>query len=1302
MSTAAKRHMAHPDRRSNRMRLAKLTVAGFKSFADQTEFHFDEPVIGIVGPNGCGKSNVVDALKWVLGERSAKSLRGSAMLDVIFAGSASRRPMGGASVTLTFENPVETHDELDAAGKPVVIKRRSLHVDTEIVDVTRRLFSDGKSEYLINGHKVRLRDIKDLFLDTGIGTNAYSIIEQGKVDAMLLANPVERRLILEEAAGIAKFRTRKVESARKLEHAERNLLLVREQLSNTERRLRIVRGQAEKAQRYSDLDVRRRDLMRHVFLERFHENSRNLHGLTSQIADANTERNRVQSEVGQLEEVKQQAEIERHRIQEEQHAQEQKRLELQSTETQARQRAELTSRNLEEAVQQLDQEETRINEHLESLTGLAEQLESAESNVGALTTSVSEAERIAAEAEERRTQTTEKAASSRADVNRLRDSTARLERDIVGAEGQLISVSEREKALKEQIDRLEQRATPFAREAEQHRVDLVRTLTSKASASDQLTRLESMQQAHAAHSAQLDDRQTTLLETLGSHREERSALRSREHLLQGLQKEREGLGEAVRVVLERPDRFQGVHGLLGDLIETDREHADLVECALGDDLQALLVDETVGIDGLLDEMRSLDGRIVLLPVHSPDSPDNAPLPGAPGATPMLSMIRASGAAMEVCRRLLRNTWLVDSLETANRFAAGQLKGARFVTHDGERLDRDHRLVIAPTAREDAAHGWLARKAELRELNEKLSMLDAQVSGLENKLAEVEAEAGSAVQQQMTISADIEAARTQTIELSHHAERLEQLIERLAKEQLAIVRERNELDQRFAKLNQEEIGHKERLASLQRLLEEQKIAILASERTALEDGNATERANETLATARVRLGEDNARLEATMRERRQVALAKEESERQVAVGREQLERRQSQLARLRQTIATAEQETVEATEALAALSSAFAEFAKRTSEASSNLTKASESLHGARTRGAQMERDVHALEMSRRELEIKRENLEERSVIELELDVADAYPEYAEERQQEGFEFVDLIEAEAEASEIKNQIRKLGNVNLDAVTELENLVVKNEDLETQLGDIDAAREQLTVLIDELDNVSRERFKETFEAVRENFAGSGGMFRKLFGGGNAELLLMPDEDGETDWLESGVEIRAKPPGKEPRIINQLSGGEKTMTAVALLMAIFKSKPSPFCILDEVDAALDEANVERFCAVVKQFLDRSHFIVITHHKTTMRICDKLYGVTMPQRGVSRRVSVRFDEVGDEGKIAAEAEERLDKDEQMLTTSVETPTVIAEPPVIEITRRTDDQPSRLKPTASHLEGAWDESETGKEQTTE
>ncbi|MEC7352130.1 MAG: hypothetical protein VYD99_03310, partial [Planctomycetota bacterium] len=749
-----------------------------------------------------------------------------------------------------------------------------------------------------------------------------------------------------------------------------------------------------------------------------------------------------------------------------------------------------------------------------------------------------------------------------------------------------------------------------------------------------------------------------------------------------MHREHEGLGEAVGTVLDRPDDFPGVHGLLGDLIETDRDHADLVECALGDDLQALLVDHTHDVDPLLQEMRQLGGRLVLLPVHT-SLPAVPPASPVEGATPLLSMIKADGPARIVIERLLGNTWLVEDLATARRLAAGPLPGGRFVTRRGERFDPDDRLVIAPTAREESAHGWLARRAELRELAVRLPASDRQVEELETTLASVEAESGSAVQAQLDLTAEMENARARVIESSHQVERIEQLIERVRRDRQAIEQERGELEARFNEIHGEESQLQQRLASLNRLLEEQKIRVLAAERTALEASNAAERAGEQLSNARIVHGETNARLESARREGRQASLAREEAKRQVVIGREQLERRQAQTARFRQTIAGAEREMTEATSELASMSSAFAEFAQRSDQAGATLARAAESLHAARAHGSTVERDAHALEMGRREQELKREALEERSLEELELELPEAYPDYRSARAAGAIEVVDLHEAEAEALELKEQIRKLGNVNLDAVEELDALQVRNEDLETQLADIDTAREQLTTLIEELDTISRERFQETFETVREHFAGSGGMFRKLFGGGSADLFLMPDEDGQTDWLESGVEIRAKPPGKEPRVINQLSGGEKTMTAVALLMAIFKSKPSPFCILDEVDAALDEANVERFCAVVQQFLDRSHFIVITHHKTTMRMCDKLYGVTMPQRGVSRRVSVRFDEVDEEGGIDPEATRR---DESEAASPAET---APEPPLMEVERVSLDQPR-----GNLLEGAWDQAD--------
>jgi chromosome segregation protein len=303
-------------------------------------------------------------------------------------------------------------------------------------------------------------------------------------------------------------------------------------------------------------------------------------------------------------------------------------------------------------------------------------------------------------------------------------------------------------------------------------------------------------------------------------------------------------------------------------------------------------------------------------------------------------------------------------------------------------------------------------------------------------------------------------------------------------------------------------------------------------------------------------------------------------------------------------------------------------------------EAAAALKIARDQAHILERNWNSVELGRREVEIKREALEDSTLTELELDLGAGYTTHLEARALPGWVATDRAAAEKELSSLKDEIRTLGNVNLDAIDEEGQLEQRNEELVRQVGDIDAATKQLGELILQLDAVTRVRFEQVFNTVRENFAGNGGMFRRLFGGGNADLFLVPDEEtGEVDILESGVEIRAKPPGKEPRVISQLSGGEKTMTAVALLMSIFKSKPSPFCILDEVDAALDEANVERFCNVLREFLSESHFIVITHHKRTMQSCDQLYGITMPQRGVSKRVSVRFEQVGKDGTIAKDA---------------------------------------------------------------
>jgi len=359
----------------HRTRLSKISLAGFKSFADPMELRFDAPISGIVGPNGCGKSNVVDAIKWVLGERSAKSLRGGAMMDVIFAGSAGRKPLGAATVTLTFDNPVVNLDPSDSKH------RRLLGVDTEQVDVTRRLYRDGNSEYLINGRKCRLRDIKELFMDTGVGVGAYSIIEQGKVDAMLTANPLDRRVILEEAAGISKFKARKIEAARKLERTEINLVRAREQLHQTDRRLRIVQRQAAKARRFQKLETRFRQLRTDLALDLYHELRERQQKLSGEIADLEAHRRRLAAQLQQLEDNKQSAEIARHKLDCQQRQLEQQRLELLAAKKHAEQRRAFTQRNLIETRQHSEQDRARMGELSARVESLAQQVDEAQACV---------------------------------------------------------------------------------------------------------------------------------------------------------------------------------------------------------------------------------------------------------------------------------------------------------------------------------------------------------------------------------------------------------------------------------------------------------------------------------------------------------------------------------------------------------------------------------------------------------------------------------------------------------------------------------------------------------------------------------------------------------------------------------------------------------------------------------------------------------------------------------------------------------------------------------------------------------
>ncbi|MHC4989920.1 MAG: coiled-coil domain-containing protein, partial [Planctomycetota bacterium] len=550
-------------------------------------------------------------------------------------------------------------------------------------------------------------------------------------------------------------------------------------------------------------------------------------------------------------------------------------------------------------------------------------------------------------------------------------------------------------------------------------------------------------------------------------------------------------------------------------------------------------------------------------------------------------------------------------------------------------EADGRVITAAAQGTRGVRGWLSRRIEMAELQQRVTALEKQIDAESARLDALVTDSKRARERREETERRLQAARHAQVEAQYQLQRLANEKRRLEREQASVQTERAELAERQAALARERNEVKGDLGELEtRMVGNAEAAEQAAARQQQLQAEV-EDAGDRLTEARVQVGQHNEKLEAARRERRRLELALEESQRQHDVALGQLHRRLSQIEHYEATIADAETEMRLADEQAVELAGRASTLETQVQTAGEQLEVAAQHLADARQEASQLERELHATEINRREAEVKREALEERTIAELELDLGHAYVPYRARREDEGFEPLDRSTAQPEIEELRDQIKRLGPVNLEAIDEESVLEERNVDLISQVEDIDRAHRALQELITDLDKKSRERFMETFEAIRNHFAGSDGMFRRLFGGGSADIMLLPDDEGNVDWLSSGIEIRAKPPGKEPRVISQLSGGEKAMTAVALLMAIFKSKPSPFCILDEVDAALDDANVERFSAIVHQFLDRSHFIIITHNKRTMAGCDRLYGVTMQERGVSRRVSVRVEHVGEDGAI-------------------------------------------------------------------
>lgn len=1320
--------------------LTKLTLVGFKSFADKTTFTFDDPITGIVGPNGCGKSNVVDAIKWVLGERSSKSLRGKEMIDCIFAGSSVRKPAGMAAVTLSFDNPksalmiaeqagqanseahevevddvevsaepdaaaeidtaqVETsetvestesaesetddtekhpkHDELtsdedadraasegEIEAASIITERRRiarpLPIDADQVEVQRRLYRDGRSQYLINGKIARLKDIRDLFLDTGIGADAYSIIEQGKVDRMLLASPMERRVIFEEAAGIAKYRQRRVEAQRKLDKAESNLAVTREQLDSTERRLRMVKGQAAKARRFKELDDEYRAQRLALSFEQYDDIRRRLEGLTSQIASLEDERTQTQLQLEQAEDAHNEAKEHRlivgRTLRETENALTNAKHQAES----ANQRQEMTRKAIEDAAHLVATETERMSASAEKLIEIDEQITIHSGRLGDLQSNLAESELILKETSEQRENAARTLNEQRQKVDETRSVVASVEREhatlvtrVESDDRRIESITERVNELRDRLGNLEAEIDHAKRE--------------RAGAEESLELLDGKIQNHEQELAGLDARVESLDSSRGnlakrvnSLDEDRVRLETRHATLDEMVKSRVGLDDAVRAVLEAHEQgegFSGVIGPLAELIETTGQQAGHIEAALEDSLQALVV-ESVEAMPSAEEIAKLPGRVTFLPLSDLRTEISSSIPGwlTDATNGRVSRLRDAVRGRSgdpridsLLDRLLGNSLLVSDVDSALLLGAGPLASTpcRFVTRDGVVLEPDGR-VVAGTRSGSESEGLLGRQSELHELAEKIEVIRNELGDAKDHLARVDKDASALGEQRSGLHGTLNTLRASRVRTEHFHEKHSAEIERLGREMQRGVDEQHTHATRLEESRVQRHALTTKAGQLERLLEEQRGQLKSFQSGLGEFEHAVEQINETANAARVAVSTAHEQVRSETRHLSSLTSSKDDIERSNAQAQTMIERSRANLDEHRRVAQEAHDEQLKAHALIESLETAMHEQAEVVRIAEEAVNEALRLMSVARDQAEAFGRDWHAVESSRRETEVKRETIEERTLEDLEVDLVMEYPEYRYMMDDGGVERIDVTSMAASVHVLKGEIKNLGNVNLNSIEEESNLAQRNDELITQVRDIDEARIKLATLIEKLNVASRARFGEVFDRIKDEFGGRNGMFRRLFGGGRAEVRLMPlvkEVDGEkvvtdeVDLLESGIEVIAKPPGKEPRSINQLSGGEKTMTAVAMLLAIFRSKPSCFCVLDEVDAALDEANVGRFCSTLDLFAMQSRFIVITHNKRTMQATNKLFGVTMQERGVSKRVEVRFDQVGEDGEIDEKA---------------------------------------------------------------
>ncbi len=1259
------------------MYLKSLTLHGFKSFADKTHFEFHKGVTGIVGPNGCGKSNVVDGIRWVLGETSAKALRGDEMADVIFNGTDKRKPVGMAEVVLTMADC-----------------EQALGVDYNEVAICRRVFRDGRSEYRLNGTVCRLKDIHELFSGTGIGRQAYSIMAQGQIDMLLSSKPEDRRTVFEEAAGITKFKGQKKEALRKLEYTEANLLRVADVIAEVKRQMGSLQRQAAKARRYQTLldDVRMFDThLAHKHYTEFSaekgETENHVRMLTAQLDELQSRLQTTESEAMETREAYHAVESQINQLR-------QQAQELRSQVQSAEGRIGFNNERSEELQGRIRQNEEQIEQGRQLLEQQRQELADADEQVLSL----------GANLETRRQALNEHLAVHNAilpDRSRLDESRRSAREAIRQFEGQIAAAEARAQSLTTQISADRQRheslahdrqSAAQAREASQVEYDELQRLLQELEQS----RTELEEKAKQCSRDILDKRarRDALQEELTDLQRAVTQRRSRIEILEQLLQKGEGLAEGTQQVLkglDNPEVYStGVRGLLASSIEVEPQFIAAIEAALRDHLQAVLLTNSELASQILDRLSGQQlGKAALLPqdfVTLRALPDRQLVPGGAIAW-AVDKVRAKPGAQEITDRLLSNVLIVDDLHTALRLKR-QLPDAAIATLKGEFIGADG--IIHGGATKEEAASMLRREAEVRGLRSELEGFEFQLLEKEEAVAQLRAQLDEMQREEIALREQSQRVREEFSQLQGQLTVVQRALQQATTKLESLEWDQNQIASRMQSAEAQITWQREQAALAQEQLEAARIhegelelemesflrrELESSEklnelRTALAlEESALHSLNRQKAPMAARLHELQSSIQRFDQEICTWQSRIEQSVAENARFAEQVESQRGAIASIEEHLQGRTEERAAAFEKVSALETQLVQLRQQINGLGESRNRLEVQLTRVDLRLENLinqvqerynfhisafEPDYHALMLSIAEQKKNRSRGEKRKTASEAADgtenaggeaaavEASAEPEVAPEpvAAPADEDLLDLEQIEIPGEEghpdwdfvsgvvgdLRQKLESIGPVNLDAIQEFEELEERHNFLDSQHADLVRSKEELLQVIAKINETTKTMFSETFQLVRNFFQAN---FKELFGPQAKADLMLVDEN---DPLESGIEIIAKPPGKKLQTITLLSGGERSMTAVALLFSIYQVKPSPFCVLDELDAPLDESNISRFLKMLDNFIENSQFIIVTHNKRTMGRADVIYGVTMQEFGVSKPVGVRMTQ--DEGR--------------------------------------------------------------------